>query len=161
MQENLVTPLWLPYLHAGLRLSLIFVPERQGVWERAAGASYIICRLPIGYRWGMRTGPAKGSVPPHVPCSLFAIVLDCSNINGPLCYLHQSSCRVLNGESYFTRGFSFSTLCPLYPFITPSLIISPHSSIKISVVCPIRSSRPNNSHARTNREIPVTTEMSR
>jgi len=86
-------------------------------------ASYIISELLIGYCRGMRVGPAKGSVGPYGVRFLFAIVLDCSDINGPLYYLHPSSRRALNGESYFTRFFSLPHLTPLTPspFRSPSL----------------------------------------
>ena len=112
-------------------------PQHRRVRERVRIASYVISELLIGYCRGMRVGPAKGSVGPYCVRFLFAIVLDCSDINGPLYYLHPNSRRALNGESYFTRFFSLPPLSPTKPFSFPLtvFIIIPQSSIGIPVAC--------------------------
>jgi len=142
-------------LNTGIRLSLIF-GRSIGEWERerVTIASYIISELLIGYCRGMRVGPAKGSLGPYDVRFLFAIVLDCTDINGPLYYLHPSSRRALNVESYFTRFFSLQLLPPTSPFSfsLAVFIIIPHSNIGIPVVCPTKDSSPRIFRSSNNRQ---------
>jgi hypothetical protein len=123
-------------LHTGIRLSLIFILERQGVWVSVAGCIVHHLQAPHWLPHGHAHWPGQRECSISRPLFLIRHCTNCSGVNGPLCLSRQQSSRVLKGESYLRSFCSFHTLCSSPPY--PPSKISPHGNIKISGLCPTR-----------------------